>query len=202
MFFHWKAIYKNSHEDLHKSTENHWNFFLECQSRMSITFKCIFSGEDRLTFFWQKGNIIFVTIIHIYRKYQISMYFLRKIIFHFQSKEKISYFRVKQIPSFQIIQERSYSSAIFLERPSFQNIWRKYRICMYFLRSMFFHFLSKEKISYFRVKKLSSFQIIQERSYSSVIFFGKTIFWEHLKKISYFHVFFLRKIIFHFLSKE
>ena len=34
-------------------------------------------------------------------------------------------------------------------------------------------------------------------------FFGKTIFSEHLKEISYFHVFcFLRKIIFHFPSKE
>ena len=30
------------------------------------------------------------------------MYFLRKIIFHFLSKEKISYFPKKKIPSFQI----------------------------------------------------------------------------------------------------
>ena len=114
------------------------------RSRMSITFKCIFSGEDHLWFFLQKGNIIFVTFIHIYRKYHISMYFLRKIIFHFPSKEKISYLKRKKIPPFQIIQERSYSSAILL---------------------------------------------------------GKTIFSGHLKKISCFHVFFMRKIIFHFPSK-
>ena len=64
-------------------------------SRMSITFKCIFSGEDHLWFFWQKGNVIFVIFIHIYRKYHISMYFLRKTIFHFPSKEKISHFPEK-----------------------------------------------------------------------------------------------------------
>ena len=45
--------------------------------------------------FWQKGNIIFVTFIHIYRKYHVSLYFVRKIIVHFPSKEKISNFRKK-----------------------------------------------------------------------------------------------------------
>ena len=96
------------------------------RSRMSITLSLFF-----------RENIIFVTFIHIYRKYHISMYFLRKIIFHFPPKEKISYFAGKKIPSFQIIQDRSHSSAIV---------------------------------------------------------FGKTIFSGHLKKISYFHIF-LRKFI-------
>ena len=36
-----------------------------------------------------------------------------------------SYFREKEISSFPIIQERSCSSAIFLERPSFQGVWKK-----------------------------------------------------------------------------
>ena len=54
------------------------------QSRMSITLSVFF-----------RENIIFVTFIHIYRKYHISMYFLRKIIFHFLSKGKISYFPEK-----------------------------------------------------------------------------------------------------------
>ena len=67
------------------------------RSRMSITFKCIFSGEDHLCcFFLQKSNIIFVTFVHIYRKYHTSMYFLRKIIFHFPSEEKLSYFQKKK----------------------------------------------------------------------------------------------------------
>ena len=104
------------------------------RSRMSITFKCIISGQYHPWFFLQKGNIIFVTFINICRKYHkvsYSHYFLRKSIFHFSSIEKISYFPGK---SFQIIQKTWYSSAMFfLERPSFRVIWRKYYISMFFL---------------------------------------------------------------------
>ena len=89
---------------------------------MSITFKCIFSEEDRLWYFWHKNNIIFVTFIHIYRKYHISIYFLRKIIFNLPSKEKLSYFRVKKIPSLQIIQERSYSEHLEKENMVFHAV--------------------------------------------------------------------------------
>ena len=35
------------------------------------------------------------------------------------------YFRERETWSFPIIRERSYSSAIFLERPSFQDVWKK-----------------------------------------------------------------------------
>ena len=58
------------------------------QSRVSITFNCIFWGEDQRSIFLQKGNIIFLTFTRVYRKYHISMYFLRKINFYFPSKEK------------------------------------------------------------------------------------------------------------------
>ena len=79
------------------------------------------------------------------------------------------------------------------------RIYRKYHVSMYSLRKIFFHFLSKEKISYFR-EKIPSFQIIQERSYSSAIF-EKTIISEHLKKISsHFHVFFWERSSFIFRS--
>ena len=91
----WKRLWRSK-----KKYRESLTLFLECQSRMSITFECIFSGEDRLWFFWRKGNIISVTFIHIYRKHLISMYFLRKIIFHFLSKENNSYFWIKKIPSF------------------------------------------------------------------------------------------------------
>ena len=70
--------------------------FSGMRSRMPVSFKCIFSEEDHLWFFLQMGNIIFVTFIHIYKKYHISMYLLRKIIFHFPSKEKISCFPGKK----------------------------------------------------------------------------------------------------------
>ena len=122
---------KTSYEGLHKIQRIIGNLS-RMRSRMSVSFKCIFSGEDNLWFFLQKGNIIFVTFIHIYKKYHISMYLLGKIIFHFPPKEKISCF----------------------------------------------------------LEKNTIYPDIHERSYSSATFFGKTTFLGHLKKISYFHVFF------------
>ena len=59
----------------------------------------------------------------------------------------------------------------------------------------------KGKKIMFSGKKIPSFQIIQEISCPSAVLFEKTIFSEHLKKISFFCVFFLRKIIFHFPSR-
>ena len=64
-------------------------------SRMSITCKRIFWGEDCLWIFWQKSIVIFVAFIHIWRKDHISMYSLRKIIFYFTSKENKYYFSGK-----------------------------------------------------------------------------------------------------------
>ena len=91
----------------------------------------------------------------------------------------------------------------FLERLSFRYIWRKYHIFMYFFEKDHLSFSVQRIRSYFRQKGISSFQIIQERSYSSRFFFGKTIFSEYLKKISYFHVFFWEKssFIFHLKNK-
>ena len=86
----------------------------------NVTFRCIFSGEDYLCFFWQK-DIIFVTFIRTYRKY-ISMYFFRKVIFNFSSKEKISLFCEKRNTIFPVITKKIIFQHDFLERPSFQNI--------------------------------------------------------------------------------
>ena len=81
------------------------------------------------------------------------------------------------------------------------RVHRRYHIYMYFLRKIISDFQPKEKYHIF-MKKIPSFQIIQERSCLIVAFFEKTIFSERLKKISsYFRVFFLRKIIFLFPSK-
>ena len=159
------------------------------RSRMSITFKCIFSGEDHLWFFLQKGNIIFVTFIHIYRKYHISMYFLRKIIFHFPSKEKISYFLEKEIPSFQMPQERSYSSAIFFGNTIFSGHLKKISYFHVFWERSSFIYDLKNKVT-FSGKINNIFPHNTTRNIFLCYFFGKTIFSEHSNKISYFHVFF------------
>ena len=86
---------------------------------------------------------------------------------------------------------------------TFIYTYRKYHISMYFLGKIIFHFLFKEKISYFWGKKgIPSFQILQKISYSSVNIFGKTIFSKHLKKTSYFQVFYWGRLSFIFLLKN
>ena len=85
--------------------------------------------------------------------------------------EKISFIREKEVPSFLMVQERSCSSAIFLERLSFQK----------FEENINFHVFSWERLSFIsRLKKkiifsgkISSFLMIQEISYSSAILFWK-----------------------------
>ena len=94
--------------------------------------KIIFSGKKKyhLSRYYKKDHVqarIFRKdhlIQNVWKICHISRYFLRKIMFHFVSRIR-SYFQEKEISFFLIIQEKSYSSAIFLEWPSFQNIWKK-----------------------------------------------------------------------------
>ena len=69
------------------------------------------------------------------------------------------------------------------------HIYRKYHISTRFLiKIIFFHFPPKEKI-YFLEKK-TIFPDITKKIMFRCEFFGKAIFLEHLKKISYFQIFF------------
>ena len=122
-------------------------------------------------------SVTFVTPTRVYRKCHISMYFSRKVTLRPPPKEKISCFREK-IPLFRIIQERSYSSAIFLKRPSFQTSEKKYhkKNIMYFFEKDHLSFSVQGVRSYFREKEISSFAIIQERSYSSTTFLERPPF--------------------------
>ena len=71
------------------------------------------------------------------------------------------------------------------------HIYRKYHISTCFLiKIIFFHFPPKEKISYFLEKRNTIFPDITKKFMFRPEFLGKTIFSEHLKKISYFQVFF------------
>ena len=73
----------------------------------------------------------------------MSMYFLRKIIFHFPSKEK-NKFSGEKIPSSRIIQERSYSSANFWKGRLFRTFEGNTIFPCIFLRKILFHFPSGE----------------------------------------------------------
>ena len=65
---------------------------------------------------------------HLFRKFEGNIIFPcifeERPSFIFRLRCKIIFSR-KEILSFPIMQERLYSSAIFLERPSFQDVWEK-----------------------------------------------------------------------------
>ena len=82
------------------------------------------------------------------------------------------------------------------------HIYRKYHISKRFLIKIIFHFPAKEKILYFLKKRNTMFPDIAKKIVFRGEFLRNTIFSEHLKKISCFQVFFFRKIIFPFVSKE
>ena len=85
--------------------------------------------------------------------------------------EKISFIREKEVPSFLMVQERSCSSAIFLERLSFQKFEENINFPVFSWERSSFIFRLKKKIIF--SGKISSFLMIQEISYSSAIFFWK-----------------------------
>ena len=71
------------------------------------------------------------------------------------------------------------------------HIYRKHHISTRFLiKIIFFHFPSKEKISYFIEKRNTIFPDITKKIVFEAEFFRKTIFSKHLKKTSYLQVFF------------
>ena len=125
--------------------------FLEKRPPLSFSTQgknTMFSGKKRLPFQIVQerscpGVILFEKTIFSEHLKKISYFcvsFLRKIVIHFLGVR--SYFREKEISSFPIIQERSYSSAIFLERPSFQDVWKKK---MWFFVQCVLHSWSEER---------------------------------------------------------
>ena len=148
-------------------------------SRMNIIFfsNAGFFGKRSSLLFWQKGNFILVG-----KRNTIFTEHTENIIYPCIFWVIISYLREKEMPSFMVIQERSYSSAIFLERPSFQNIWRICHISMYFFweRSSFI-FRIKNKII-FSGKRIIIFPDYTRKIIFQCNFFGKIIFSDHLEK--------------------
>ena len=104
-----------------------------------------------------------------------------RLSFIFYPKKK-HHILVKKIPSFHITQERPCSCSISLKRPSFQNIWIKYHIFMYFfLERSSFIFCPRSKIIFSGKRNIifpsSTIKIIFQCN-----FFEKTIFSERLEK--------------------
>ena len=141
-----------------------------------------FLGEDYLCFFWHKGNIIFVTFIHIYIKYHIHLHFFwERSSFIFRLKNKIM-FSGKKIPSFQIIQKRMIFQWDFLGKIIFSEYLKKHRFFGLFWKRSSFVFPWKNR-SYFRKKR----NIIFSENIRKIIFqcyfcFEKTILSKYLEK--------------------
>ena len=141
-----------------------------------------FSGQGHLCFFCLEGHAIFVTPTHEYRKYNISMYFLIKIIFffHFLPKEKITYF----------IEEKKYHLSRYYKKDHVQAriFWRNHLFRTFERNIIFpgifwiiFLLCLKKKIIF-----LGKRNIIFPDNTRKIIFycdcFGKTIFSKYLKK--------------------
>ena len=135
------------------------------QSRMLITFKCIFSGEDV-----QK-----ISYFHV---------FLEKDHLSFSDQKKKYHILRKKIPSFQVIQERSYSSAIFIGKTIFLGHLKKisYFHVYFWERSSFIFFRLKKKIIFSGKRNITCPDNTIRKIIFQCDFFGKTIFSEHLKE--------------------
>ena len=126
--------------------------------------------------------MIFVTFILIYRKYHISLYFLRKIIFHFPSKEKTSYFPEKYA-IFPGNTRKILYQGDFFRKGNLIGAFEKNIIvsCIFWERSSFI-FRLNNKIIFSGKRNI----IFSDNTTKSIIFqcyfFGKTIFSEHLEK--------------------
>ena len=78
----------------------------------------------------------------------------------------------KKIPSFQWIQERSCAGVAPFGKHIFSEGLKKISYFRVFFKKDHLSFSVQRVRSYFREKEISSFPIIQERSYSTAIFFS------------------------------
>ena len=102
-----------------------------------------------------------------------------------------------QMSSLRVLFGKNHLCICRKKKYNFYQTYRKHHISKYFLRKINFHYSFFEKISYFQEKEIASFLIMENRSFLGN-FFTKIIFSEHLKKISYFYVFFWRRSSFIF----
>ena len=155
-------MHENVCKSLHEGTANCWSFFqdvnLERQSPLGV-----FLREQTIfdLFLTEGRGATFVTPVCVHRKCYISMYFLRKAASNFLPREKISCFREKKYHISRQYKKDHVPARPFLERPSFQKVWRKYHISVFFwffLRKIIFHFPSRVWDHIFGEKKYYLFR--------------------------------------------
>ena len=132
--------------------------------------------------FFRNGSVTFVIFIHIYRKYHISMHFLRKIIFHFPSKENLSHFQEKRNTIFQDITKNTTPQHDFFGKTIFSKHLRKISyLHVFFWEISSFNFRLKNKIIFSGWSSIV-FPDNTRKIIFQCNFFGKNIFSEHVEK--------------------
>ena len=119
--------------------------------------------------------------------HHVSKYFLGKAVCRFLSRVKRSCFREK-IPSFQIMQERSCAGVAPYGKTIFSEGLKKISYFCVFFKKDHLSFSIQRVRSYFREKGISSFPIIQERSYYIANFLERPSFQDVRKKKIWFFV--------------
>ena len=94
----------------------------------------------------------------------------------------------KKIPSFQIIQERSCAGAELFGKTIFSESLKKISCFRVLFKKDHLSFSAYSVRSCFRKKEISSFPIIQKRSYSSAIFLERLSFQDVWKNKIWFSV--------------
>ena len=117
--------------------------------------------------------------------HHVFMYFLGRLLLSAQAK--IIMFSEK-IPSFQVVQERPCAGVALFGRPIISEGLKKISDFRVFFKKDHLSFSVWRERSYFRQKEMSSFPIIQERSYSGAIFLERPSFQDVRKKKIWFSV--------------
>ena len=145
--------------------------------------------SNRINLRRSQTSIVYISfsVFLCWAMHHLSMYFLRKTVFHFLPREKRSCFWEK-IPSFQIIQERSCAGAALFGKTIFSEGLKKISYFRVFFKKDHLSFPASGVRLYFREKEISFFPIIQERSYSSPIFLERPSFQDVWKKKIWFSV--------------
>ena len=153
--------------------------------RISVTFKCIFYICNVYTYI-QK-----ISYFHAFlEKDRVPFSVQRKNIIFSRKKNNIFPDNTRKI---------IFNGICFLGRLTFRVIWREYNISMnFFWEKLSFIFRLKNKIIFWGKRNI----IFPDSATRNIIFqcniFGNAIFSEHLKKVSYFRVFFFFFFFFFF----
>ena len=131
---------------------------------------------------YQVSCFLFRWVMH-----HVSMYFLGKAVFRFLPKVKRSCFRGEKKLSFQIIQEKSCAGPAPFGKTIFSEGLKKIYFRVFFKKDHLSFSVQRAR-SYFGEKEISSFPIIQERSYSTAIFLERPSFQDVRKKKIWFFV--------------